>query len=195
MDREGAKQPQRFDPARAARLDDPARFAYLPVADVLALLDAPARAVVVDFGTGTGTYAIEVARVRPDIELVALDEQPEMLDLLRAKLEVAFLGNIRPAGPDAVGTWRGRADRVLAINVLHELGDASLAELRSLLKPDGIAVFIDWNADVERPVGPPRDHVHPFLEARERIASAGFRVTGTRLFRYHYAITASPAES
>ena len=40
-DRHGVEQPKRFDPARAARLDDPPRFIHLSLANVLALLDPP----------------------------------------------------------------------------------------------------------------------------------------------------------
>src|SRR3989304_2758407 len=97
--RHGAKQPERFDPARAAKLDDPARFESLPPAEVIDLLDAPQGACVIDFGTGTGTYAIELARRRPDLQVIALDEQPEMLELLRAKPAAAALKNLAPVVP------------------------------------------------------------------------------------------------
>ena len=190
--REGAKQPRRFNPERAARLDDPARFAYLPVADVAALLDAPSGSTLVDFGTGTGTYAIEIARVRPDLRVVALDEQPEMLDLLRAKLKNDPLANVEPATPDVLPWLRGRAERVLAINVLHELGDAALVDVRELLRADGSVLFVDWNADVERLIGPPKDHVYSPADARMRLEKAGFRVTNTRLFPYQYGWIAKP---
>ncbi|MBV8150045.1 MAG: methyltransferase domain-containing protein [Candidatus Eremiobacteraeota bacterium] len=189
-ERHGARQPARFDPAKAARLDDPERFSYLPPDEVLAFLDPPRDGSVVDFGTGTGTYAIEVARRRPDLRILALDEQPEMLALLRAKLDAAPVANVEPAGSDAVPAWLGRADRVLAINVLHEVGDAALAELAALLAAGGRAAFFDWNADVERPVGPPRDHVYDPSEARARLEAHGFRVLSERLFPYHYALSA-----
>jgi ubiquinone/menaquinone biosynthesis C-methylase UbiE len=190
-DREGAKQPQRFNFQRAARLDDPARFAYLPVADVVALLDPPNGSTLADFGTGTGTYAIEIARVRPDLRIVAIDEQPEMLDLLRDKLKKEALANVQPMGSDALPVLHGRVERVLAINVLHELGDAALRELRRLLREDGKVVFVDWNAEVNRPVGPPREHVYAPNEARSRLEATHFRINAQRLFPYQYALVAT----
>jgi SAM-dependent methyltransferase len=189
-DRHGAKQPERFDPARAARLDDPARFEYLPPADVLELLDAPHGAEVVDFGTGTGTYALAIARLRPDLHLIALDEQPEMLALLRAKLAAGDVANVKPVGNDVLPELRGRVARLLAINVLHEVGDDALAEIHEVLAGDGLATFIDWSSEVERPVGPPRDHVYTTNEARTRLEGAGFHIQDERRFPYHYALVA-----
>jgi SAM-dependent methyltransferase len=188
--RHGAKQPERFDPARAALLDDPARFDYLPPPDLIALLDAPFGGVVLDFGTGTGTYAIPLAASRSDLTVIALDEQPQMLAMLRAKPDAARLSNLKPALPDELGALRGTVDRVLALNVLHELGDDALESLTALLRPDGRALFIDWNAEVERPVGPPRDHVYSPADAMKRLARFGLRgVSGPKL-SYHYVIVA-----
>jgi SAM-dependent methyltransferase len=188
--RTGARQPRRFDPARASKLDDPDRFSYLPPKAVLELLDIPPGGCIVDYGTGTGTYAIAIARLRPDLRIVALDEQPEMLGLLRAKLEAEPAPNVEPFCT-AQHPFGERADRVLAINVLHEAGDAALGEIRALLDEDGSALFIDWNAEVERPVGPPRDHVYSPAEARARLEQSGFRVSAERNFRYHYAMLAT----
>jgi ubiquinone/menaquinone biosynthesis C-methylase UbiE len=188
--RHGAKQPERFDPARAAKLDDPARFEHLPPADVMEMLAAPQGACVIDFGTGTGTYAIEVAKRRPDLQVVALDEQPEMLDMLRAKPAAAALKNLKPVLTDALPELQGKADRVLAINVLHELGDEALRGLVALLKPEGRVLFIDWRADVERPMGPPRDHVYNVADARKRVEGFGLAVEHQRLLSYHYVLMA-----
>ncbi len=65
--RKGARQPDAFNPERAALLDDPRRFDYLSVAQVLEMLDATSRGLLVDFGTGTGTFAIEIAKRRTDL--------------------------------------------------------------------------------------------------------------------------------
>ena len=79
---------------------------------------------------------------------------------------------------------------MLALNVLHELGDEALRSLRALLKPDGSALLIDWNAHVERPAGPPADHVYSPAEARARLEKLGFQIELDRLFPYHYAFRA-----
>jgi SAM-dependent methyltransferase len=188
-DRHGARQKERFDPQRAARLDDPARFEYLPVEEVERLLAVPRGGRLVDFGTGTGTYAIELARRRPEIEVLAVDELPEMLAHLRAKLRRAPLPNLHAVLAGEVPEDE-RADRLLALNVLHELGDEALRSLGALLKPQGAGVFVDWNAEAERPVGPPADHLYSPAEARERLERFGFKIERHQFFPYHYAFRA-----
>ncbi|MDE2512357.1 MAG: hypothetical protein KGL74_14625, partial [Elusimicrobia bacterium] len=84
-DRRGAKQPERFDPKKAAVLDDPARLEYLPPSEVAALLAAPQGGLAADFGTGTGLYALELSRLRPDLTVAAINEQDQMLSMLRNK--------------------------------------------------------------------------------------------------------------
>jgi 2-polyprenyl-3-methyl-5-hydroxy-6-metoxy-1,4-benzoquinol methylase len=189
-DRHGARQPERFNPERASRLDDPGRFEYLPPQEVAKMLDIPAGGTLLDFGTGTGTYAIELARLRADAEVIAFDEQTEMLRLLRAKLAAMELANLTPALPEGVAAYKGKIDRVLALNVLHELGDEALHNLKALLKPGGLALFIDWNAEVERPAGPPADHLYSPAEGRRRLEQMGFATRREKLFPYQYSILA-----
>ncbi len=189
-DRAGAKQPKRFDPARAAMLDDPARFEYLPPAGIIAALDPPNGGTVVDFGAGTGAFAIELAKRRPDLRVIAYDEQPGMLDLLRAKPDAARLGNLEPMLSDRAAEMEGTADRILAINVLHEIGDDALAQMVRMLKPGGSILFIDWDAAIDRPLGPPRDHTYSPSEARERLEKAELSVTPLKHWRYHFVFSA-----
>ena len=189
-DRHGAKQPRRFDPARAAILDDRGRFAYVDPGALLAALAQPPSGTIVDFGAGTGLYAIALARLRPDVHVTALDEQSEMLDHLRRALERDGVPNVEAVGPDALPGLRGRADGVLALNVLHELGDDALATLHGLLRPGAPALFVDWNADVERPVGPPNDHVYGAKDGLRRLREAGFAVEAREPLPYHYVLVA-----
>jgi SAM-dependent methyltransferase len=188
-DRHGAKQPDRFDPARASILDDAGRFAYVPPAALLEVLAPPPSSTLLDFGAGTGLYAVELARLRPDLRILALDEQPPMLERLRAAIAQAGVPNVAAIEPPALAAQRGGVERILALNVLHEVGDDALRVLRELLAPPGgAALFVDWNADVDRPFGPPRDHVFGPREAERRLAEAGFAVVGRSAFAYHYAL-------
>ncbi len=194
-DRHGAKQHERFNPSHATGLDDASRFAYVPPDDVIAALDIPHGGTIIDFGTGTGTYAIAIAQRRPDAAVVAFDEQSAMLERMRAKPESKMLGNIAIVSGGGIGNYKNAADRILALNVLHELGDAALHELKDLLSANGEALFIDWNAEVDRPVGPPADHVYSPKEAAARLTDAGFEVRevkGGKGFPYHYSIAARP---
>ena len=188
--REGARQPEVFNPARAALLDDPERFKYIPPDDIVTLLDAPKGAVVVDFGAGTGAFSIELARHRPDIRVIALDEQREMLDLLKAKPAARELKNLLPMLTDEMDSIKGGADRILAINVLHEIGDDDLRGMSELLKPQGVALIIDWDGEMDRPVGPPKGHTHSAAEARARLAKAGFDTEIPDHLRYHFVMRA-----
>jgi SAM-dependent methyltransferase len=191
-ERHGARQPHRFDPARAAKLDDPARLAWVPPDDVVRLLEAPSGGIVVDFGTGTGMYGAALAGLRPDLRVLALDEQPAMLERVATRAATEGLANLEPIAPDALEEVRGRVDRVLALNVLHELGDDALAALVALLRPDGVALVIDWNAEVERPAGPQAEHVYAPHEAYERLAHVGVTRAATAAFPYHHAFLVRP---
>jgi|SRR5271165_2716103 len=186
-ERHGAKQPERFDPAKASRLDDPERLVYLSPPRIAQLLQLES-GILLDFGAGTGAYAIPLAQLLPNVTILALDEQPEMLDRLRVKLIATPLANVVPLSPEGLEPLGGHIDQVLAINVLHEIGDRDLAGIPALLRPEGRALFIDWNADVARPVGPPADHVYGVEEATKRLRSFGFAPQHVELFPYHYAI-------
>ncbi|HZO80870.1 MAG TPA: class I SAM-dependent methyltransferase [Candidatus Binataceae bacterium] len=190
--RHGARQPEAFDPARAALLDEPERFEYLPPARLIAMLDAPPGGVVVDFGAGTGAYALPLAEQRPDLTVIALDEQPRMLELLRAKPAAGRLRNLKPLHTDAIDTIKGAADRILVVNVLHELSDEATRQMIGLLKPGGAILIADWEASVERPVGPPREHTYTVVEAAKRLERFGLKAERLKPLRYHFVIRARP---
>ncbi len=177
---------KKFDPARAAVLDDDERLGYVDPIDVLALLDIPAGGVVVDFGAGTGLYTVEIAERRPDAQVIALDEQPTMLERIRAKPR-ASRRNIEVRLPDVIPARAGTVDRVLGLNVLHELDDEDFRAIASLLRPDGVAVLIDWNPGVERPRGPDAKHLYDTDDARALLERFGFDVTPAGDFPYHLA--------
>jgi len=187
--RHGAKQPHRFDPTRASALDDDAREAWLPAEDLFALLDAPEHARVVDFGAGTGHLTFKLAELRKDLHIFAYDEQEPMLERLRERKSLVHATNVEVLDPAGFADLED-VDAILAVNVLHELGDEALESLVESLDARGTVLFADWNA-IERPVGPPRDHVYTVEQAKKRLAEAGLVVRLERLFPYHYVMLAT----
>lgn len=175
---------QTFDPDYARRLDDPERFRTLSPEAIVAFVDAPPGGVVVDYGAGTGAYAVPFALARPDCRIFAVDIEPQLLDVLRAKPEAAA---IRAGGPELLAELSGSIDRVFSLHVMHYLGADDLRRILSALAPNGRAAFVDWNGDVERPRGPARDRLWGAGDAERLLVSAGLIVERTLKLPYHYA--------
>ena len=168
---------EKFDPKHADKLEDPERLVELPPAKLVELLRLSGAETVIDFGAGTGMYSIPLAVAVPLGRVLAVDEQPELLERLRAKLAShPEITNVEP-----VLSQGGRAPlddavagRMLIVNVLHHVDDdpAALAEIRRLLAPGGLLVAAEF-ARMDRPVGPANDHVLPLEDVRALLAGAG----------------------
>jgi len=183
----GAKQPFIFSHQRSSWLDEPEREGWIPTPALIELLDAPPGARVLDFGTGTARYALALARAHPDVIVVACDVQPEMLEIARQRAGDSRLANIVVA--DSKSLPGAAYDRILALNVLHEIDDETLRGIASLVAPGGSVLVIDWDATVERPTGPPAEHTHAPGEAADRLIRAGLTSMeriGDARFPYHF---------
>jgi ubiquinone/menaquinone biosynthesis C-methylase UbiE len=189
---------EKFDPARASKLEDPQRLVELPPAGLVRLLDLEDDQTLVDFGAGPGVYTLALAEALPHGTVIAVDEQDALLDRLRDKLaaqppagrvEVVLSAGGHVPLPDGV------ADRVLMINVLHHIDDdpAALAEVARLLRPGGLLLSAEF-ARMDRPVGPSNEHVLPFDEVRALVAGMGLTELATyqpgEVGLYHVAVLA-----
>ena len=118
-----------------------------------------------------------------------------MLEHLRRRLDESDVGNVRPRlirdkgldlAPESV-------DRVLAVNLLHEIiGETALQVMRRVVRPGGFLLVMDWRADVEREAGPPAD-VSLIPEAgRDMLEGTGFDVATVEgePFPYHFSYLA-----
>ena len=196
---------EKFDPAKWERLENPDRLKELPPDVVIEMLAVDGSETVVDFGAGTGMYTIPIAEAMTTGTVVAVDELQELLERLAGKL--AQPGNaalrdrvwlVRPKRGH-VPLQDGSAQRVLALNVLHHISDdpIALAEIVRVLAPGGRLVVIDFG-DIDRPVGPPRDHVLSHDELRAVIAGMGLREIAYHepgeLVVYHVIVVAEKPE-
>jgi ubiquinone/menaquinone biosynthesis C-methylase UbiE len=169
------RDPKKFDPARAHVLDAPERERYLPAAQLVALLELGGDETVVDYGAGTGRLSRAVAAVLTDAgRVIAVDESPEMFELLKeqlagvARTEPLHITDNNVALPD------GSADRVLALNMLHEIrGESALAEMHRLLRRGGFVLVVDWERGRERDSGPPDELLYTADEACKELRAAG----------------------
>jgi len=190
---------EKFDPLHAHRLETPERLVELPPDNVVALLDLRGDETVVDYGAGTGMYTVPIAAALPRGRVLAVDEHAELLAYIDDKLAAAGLPADRvtkvQTTVNRVPLEDGGADRVFLLNVLHHIWDepGALGEILRLLAPGGRLVVVDF-AQMERPVGPPNDHVLSLDEMRASVASMGLRELSVHepgeVGRYETAIVA-----
>jgi len=128
------------------------RPAFEPVArDLVDIVDPPARAKVLDVGTGTGVAATEAARrVGGGGVVVAIDPSVPMLMLARPHPPMAFVAAQCPGLP-----FPGRVfDAVLANLVLSHFDryDTALADMVRVLQPRGRLGVTAWGSLDDEPV-------------------------------------------
>ena len=131
-------------------LDNPIRWRYTrPVIERVGIQPGE---VVLELGAGTGAFTVTAAQhVGPQGRLVAVDIQPEMIAQVEKRLQSAGVTNVETHLADAyhLPMPDESADRAYLISVLEEVPDPirALAELRRVLKPEGIlsitAEFMD----------------------------------------------------
>lgn len=115
---------------------------------------------VCDMGCGNGFHSLPIAQMVGDAgQILAVDIQPEMLVLLRERMEESGVTNITPILGSA---WdphlpAGTVDLVLMVDVYHEFShpEPMLAAIRRSLSAGGVVVLVEFRAeDPEVPIQP-----------------------------------------
>ena len=112
---------------------------------------------VLELGPGPGTVTFEAARrTEPDGALVAADIQPKMIADVERKAQAAGLINVEThiASAYELPLDDGSIDRAFLVTVLPEIPDRqrALAELRRVLKPDGVLSITEEFLDPDYPL-------------------------------------------
>jgi ubiquinone/menaquinone biosynthesis C-methylase UbiE len=108
--------------------------------------------VVADIGAGTGYYSRRLARkVGPAGQVLAVDIQPEMLELLTNKMAALGISNVVPILGTVIDPRlpAQSVDLALMVDVYHEFDypyEMMEAICRSL-KPGGRVVFVEFRAE------------------------------------------------
>lgn len=188
------RDPKKFDPARAHLLDAPERERYLPTDQLVALLDLQGAETVLDYGAGTGRLTRAVAdALTGDGQVIAVDESTEMFERLSAQLADSTRARPLHITDNHVPLPDDGADRVLAVNLLHEVrGESALAEMHRLLAPGGFVLVVDWERGRERDSGPPDQLLYTAAEAADELRAAGLVAEPLdAALPFHFAVKAT----
>ena len=135
---------------------------------------------ICDMGCGNGFYAIPIAKLLgPKGRVLAVDIQPEMLFLLRERMELESVDNITPilGSVDDPYLPAGTVDLAILVDVYHEFGfpEEMLAALRKSLKPDGRIVLVEFRAeDDDVPIKP--EHKMTKKQVNRELVANGFKL-------------------
>jgi SAM-dependent methyltransferase len=134
--------------------------------------------VVADIGAGVGYYTTRMARrVGPTGKVYAADIQPEMLTILRKRLEERKLTNVETVLSTETDPKlpANTLDLALMVDVYHELGQPQrvLRKIHQALKDDGRLILLEYRK--EDPYVPIRiEHKMSVAEAKLELEDEGF---------------------
>lgn len=153
-----------------------------------------AGSTVADVGAGSGYMTVKMAkRVGPTGKVYANDIQPQMLNLLRQRLDREKIPNVELV----LGTYddprlpANSVDLILMVDVYHEFSQpqAMLRRMRESLKTGGRLVLLEYRKeDPSIPIRP--DHKMSVAEAKMEIEAEGFTLGSVdgRLPRQHILV-------
>jgi len=108
--------------------------------------------VVADIGAGSGYHAFRMAPlVGPKGKVLAVDIQPEMLDLIRYKMKRTGVTNVEPVlgKIDDPKLPAASVDLILMVDVYHEFSHPHEMTVKMLeaLRPGGRLVFVEFRLE------------------------------------------------
>lgn len=164
----------------------------------IAALDLKPGMTVADIGAGSGYMSVRMATlVGPEGKVYAEDIQPQMIDLLKRRLEREKVANVVPVlgAIDDPKLPAETIDLMLLVDVYHEFSEPvkMLAGMRAALKPGGRLVLLEYRK--EDPTVPIRlEHKMTVAEAKMEVEASGFTLTKVdgRLPRQHILIFTKP---
>lgn len=109
----------RFNPEKAGKLIDSSRRKVITPEQVISMLQIENRDVIADLGAGNGYFTVPMA-MKTEEPILAVDIQPEMLELLKKHAEEKNVKNIRSieSGLEQIPIEDGVADKILIAFVL-----------------------------------------------------------------------------
>jgi SAM-dependent methyltransferase len=183
-DRSGHHEHRFQDAEHWARVfDDPARDARQKPDEVIRALALAPDALVADIGSGTGYFAVRLARAVPRGHVYGVDIEPDMVKYLAERGRREGLTNLTPVAAAPQDPRLPRAvDLVLLVNTYHHIAERPVyfGRLRQSLRPGGRVAIIDFLPDA--PAGPPRQARIPAAVVKEEMGRAGYGLVTEHTF-------------
>jgi SAM-dependent methyltransferase len=142
-------------------------------------------AAVADIGAGTGYFSFRIAAKVPQGRVLAVDIQPEMLELLEKKKQVTGIANVEPV----LGTIEdpklpeNAVDAALLVDAYHEFSHPRemMQGLVRALRPGGRVFLVEYRAeDPTVPIKPL--HRMSVEQARRELEAVGLRFVENKSF-------------
>ena len=133
--------------------------------------------VVADFGAGSGYYTERIARaVGPTGKVLAVDLQPEMLEMVGRRAKKAGLTNIElvRSTPEDPRLPTGTVDLILMVDVYHELAAPQrvLRAMKAALSPRGRIAILEFRKE-DRDVPIREEHKMSVKQAQQEFGAEG----------------------
>ena len=149
---------------------------------------------VADVGAGSGYMTVKMAkRVGPTGKVYANDIQPQMLSMLRQRLDREKLTNVDLVlgGYDDPKLPASAIDLILMVDVYHEFSEPQkmLRKMHDSLRVGGRLVLLEYRKeDPSIPIRP--DHKMSVAEAKMEVEAEGFTLSNVdeRLPRQHILV-------
>jgi cyclopropane fatty-acyl-phospholipid synthase-like methyltransferase len=163
--------------------DDPARDAWQKPDEVIRALALQPDASVADLGSGTGYFAVRLARALPQGKIYGADVSADMVKFLNERAAKEKLPNLasHQAG-EADARLPAPVDLVLVVDTYHHIAKRSayFERLKAQLKPGGRVAIIDFRPD--SPAGPPPEHRTAPETIIAEMDRAGYRLSDREEF-------------
>jgi ubiquinone/menaquinone biosynthesis C-methylase UbiE len=139
--------------------------------------------VVADIGAGTGYFSLRIAPLVPGGKVLAVDIQPEMLDIIRRKQRKTGIRNVEPVlgASDDPRLAPASVDLVLMVDVYHEFSQPRemMRAIATALRRGGRVALVEYRAeDPQVPIKPL--HKMTQAQATKEMAAVGLQWIETR---------------
>ena len=174
-----------MDPDNASWLERPNRNVEEMPDQVIRHMNLKPDEVVADVGAGTGYFTFRLSPMLPGGKILAVEIQPEMLDIIKKRARELKVKNVFPIRgtlknpnlPDA------GVDVVLMVDAYHEFSHPRemMESIVRALKPDGRVVVIEYRGEDPQVAKPPH-HKMTEMQLIKEMAAVGLRWQETKDF-------------